>query len=101
MVVGPALLYGAKCWPVKKTQVQRVMVAKMRMIRWMCKFTRLDKIRNEVIREKVAVPPTEEKLRRLDLDGLAVLKGEAKMNQHGHVRRLILYIVEEGEGDRK
>jgi len=33
------------------------------MIRWMCEFTRLDKIRNEVIREKVRVAPIEEKLR--------------------------------------
>jgi len=33
MVVRPALLYGADCWPIKKTQVQRLMVAEMRMIR--------------------------------------------------------------------
>jgi len=39
------------------------MIAKMRMIRWMCGFTRLDKIRNDVIREKVEIAPIEEKLR--------------------------------------
>ena len=33
MVVRPALLYGAECWPIKKSQVQRMKVAKMRMIR--------------------------------------------------------------------
>jgi len=33
------------------------------MIRWMCGFTRLDRTRNEVIREKVGVAPIEEKLR--------------------------------------
>ena len=33
MVVIPAVLYGAKCWPIKKTHVQRLMVAEMRMIR--------------------------------------------------------------------
>jgi len=33
MVVRPALLYGVECWPIKKTQVQRMMVAEMRMIR--------------------------------------------------------------------
>ena len=65
MVVRSTLLYGVDCWPVKKTQVsvQRLMVADMRMIRLMCGFTRLDRIRNEVIREKVGVAPIEEKLR--------------------------------------
>ena len=52
MVVRPALLYGAECWPVKKSHVQRMRVAEMRMICWMCGHTRLDKIRNEVIRGK-------------------------------------------------
>ena len=47
------LLYRSKYWPVKKTQVQKLMIAKMRMIRWMCDFTRLDRIGNKVIREKV------------------------------------------------
>jgi len=43
------------------------MVAEMRMIRWMCGFIRLDKIRNEVIIEKVGVVPIEEKLRETRL----------------------------------
>ena len=30
-------------------------VAKMRMFHWMCRHTRLDKIRNKVIRNKVGV----------------------------------------------
>ena len=60
MVVQPALIYGVECWPVKRTQVQRLMVAEMRMIRWMCGFFRLDRIRNEVIRQKVRVVPIEE-----------------------------------------
>jgi len=36
-----------------------MMVAEMRMIRWMCSYTEMDKIRNEVIREKVGVAPIE------------------------------------------
>jgi len=43
------------------------MVMEMRMIRWMCEFTRLDRIKNEVIRKKVAVGPIEEKLRETRL----------------------------------
>ena len=33
MVVRPAVLYGSECWPLKKMQVQRLMVAEMRMVR--------------------------------------------------------------------
>ena len=33
MVVRPAVLYGSECWPLKKTQVQRLMAAEMRMVR--------------------------------------------------------------------
>ena len=51
MVIRPILLYGAERWSIKKIQVQRLMVAEMRMIRWMCGYTRLDRIRNMVFKE--------------------------------------------------
>ena len=57
MVIRPVLTYGAECWPIKKAQVQRMMVIEIRMIHWMCGYTRMDKIRNEAIREKVRVAP--------------------------------------------
>ena len=36
MIVRPAVFYGSECWPLKKTQVQRLIVAEIRIIRWMC-----------------------------------------------------------------
>ena len=45
------------------------------MIRWMCGYTRLDRIRNVVIRERVGVTPLEEKLR------------ETRLRRFGHVKR--------------
>ncbi|KAG5594321.1 hypothetical protein H5410_035553 [Solanum commersonii] len=75
VVVRPALLYGAECWPVKNAHVQKLHVAEMRMLRWMCGHTRSDKIRNEVIREKVGVASVVDKLR------------EARLRWFGHVRR--------------
>ena len=32
VVVRPVLFYGVECWPVNKTQVQRLTVTEMRMI---------------------------------------------------------------------
>ena len=97
MVVQPTLLYRAECWPIKKSQVQRLMVAEMRMIRLMCDYTRLDRVRNVVIRERVGVAPLEDRMR------------ETRLRWFGHVKRrginalvkrceaIHLLIVREGE----
>ncbi|XP_019263293.1 PREDICTED: uncharacterized protein LOC109241039 [Nicotiana attenuata] len=63
VVVRLAMLYGVECWPVKKSHVQKMSVAEMSMLRWMCGHTRKDKIRNKVIRDKVGVTSMEDKLR--------------------------------------
>ncbi|XP_022013961.1 uncharacterized protein LOC110913437 [Helianthus annuus] len=47
VAVRPAMLYGTDCWAIKKTQARKMEVAEMRMLRWMCGHTRLDRIRNE------------------------------------------------------
>ncbi|KAG5575700.1 hypothetical protein H5410_055834 [Solanum commersonii] len=75
VVVRPALLYGAECWPVKNAHVQKMHIVEMRMLRWMCGHTRSDKIRNEVIREKVGGASVVDKLR------------EARLRWFGHMKR--------------
>ncbi|XP_059309687.1 uncharacterized protein LOC132060785, partial [Lycium ferocissimum] len=75
VVVRPTLLYGAECWPVKKCHVQKMKVAKMRMLRWKCGHNRRDRIRNEDIRDKVGVASVEDKMR------------EARLRWFGHVKR--------------
>ena len=47
------------------------------MIRWMCGYTRLDRIRNVVIRERVGVAPLEEKLRETRLRWFGHIKGRS------------------------
>ncbi|XP_070007264.1 uncharacterized protein [Nicotiana sylvestris] len=74
-VVRPAMLYGTECWPVKNSHIQKMKVAEMRMLRWMCGHTRMDKIRNEDIREKVGVAPMEDKMR------------EVRLRWFGHIQR--------------
>ena len=49
-VVRPALMYGAETWALQKAQQNKLEVAELRMLRWMCGVTKLDKIRNERIR---------------------------------------------------
>ena len=66
-VVRPAVLYGSECWLIKKTQVQRFMAAELRMIRWMCGYTRVDRISNGVIRDLVKVAPIGDKMRETRL----------------------------------
>ena len=62
--IRPAMLYGTKCWATKKQHVDKMSVAKMRMLRWMCGKTRQDRIMNECTREWVGVAPIEDKLRK-------------------------------------
>jgi len=50
-------------------------VAEIRMIRWMYGYTRMDRIRNEVIRDLVKVAPIEDKMR------------ETRLRWFGHVKR--------------
>ena len=44
--VRPTLVYGAETWALKKAQEKKLEVAEMRMLRWMCRVTNLDKIIN-------------------------------------------------------
>ena len=63
LAVRPVVLYGSECWPLKKTQVQRLKVTEMRMLRWMCGYSRLDRIRNGVIRDSGEVAVIDDKLK--------------------------------------
>jgi len=57
------LLNDTECWAKKRYHTQKMSVAKMRMLHWMCNNTRRDKARNEDIHTKIGVAPIEEKMR--------------------------------------
>ncbi|KAF3624471.1 putative clathrin assembly protein-like [Capsicum annuum] len=67
VAVRPAMLYGVGCWPIKNSHIQKLKVAEMKMLRWMCGHTRKDMVRNEIIREKVGVASVEDKMREVRL----------------------------------
>jgi hypothetical protein len=55
-------MYVTECWATKGQHVQKISVAEMRMLRWICGHTRKDRIRNDDIRDKLRVAPIQEKL---------------------------------------
>ncbi|XP_070034932.1 uncharacterized protein [Nicotiana tomentosiformis] len=75
VVVRPAMLYGAECWPVKNSYVQKMRVVEMRKLRWMCGCTRRDRIKNKAIRDRVGIASVEDKVR------------ESRLRWFRHVKR--------------
>ena len=97
IVIRPAILYGLECWPIKKAQAQRLMVAEMRMIRWMCDYMRMDRIINRVIRDLVKVAPIGDKMREIRLKWFGHVK---KSSVDAPVRSCERINIPEGKRDR-
>lgn len=74
-VVRPALLYGVETLPLKTQHTRKLHVTEMKMLRWACGVTRLDKIRNERIRGTVKVAELQKKIQ------------EVRLRWYGHVMR--------------
>ncbi|VDO98451.1 unnamed protein product [Heligmosomoides polygyrus] len=74
-VVWSVAMYGAECWPATKEVETRPSVMETNMLRWKAGVTRMDRIRNDAIRQKFGVAPIAEKMR------------EARLRWYGHVLR--------------
>ena len=57
--IRPTLLYDTECWAIKRYHPQKMSVAEMHMLRWICGNTRRDKMRNEDILTKIGVASIE------------------------------------------
>ena len=73
------------------------MIAKMRMIRWMFGYTRIDRIRNDVIRYLVKVAPIEDKMRETRLRWFDHVK---RKSVNATVRRCEMINIPEGKRGR-
>ena len=74
--VRPAMLYGAVTWASKEGQEEKLNVAEMKILRWLCGVTKLDRIRNEKIRGTAKVMEISKKI------------NERRLRWHGHVMRM-------------
>ncbi|VDO65843.1 unnamed protein product [Heligmosomoides polygyrus] len=72
-VIRPVAMYGAECWPATKEVETRLSVMETKMLCWTAGVTRMDRIRNDVIRQKFGVVPIADKMR------------EARLRWYGHV----------------
>ena len=69
------MMYSAETWAVKKAQENKLDVAEMRMLRWMSRVAKLDRIRNDRIRGTTKVGDISKKV-----------KGD-RLKWYGHVLR--------------
>lgn len=61
-IILPTLLYGIECWATKQIYVDKMVVAEMWMLRWMCGKLK-DRIPENTIRAQLKIVPIEEKMR--------------------------------------
>ncbi|KAG2634829.1 hypothetical protein PVAP13_2NG330109 [Panicum virgatum] len=66
--------------------VQQLSVAEMRMLRWFCGHTRRDRVRNEVIRDRVGVAPVRNGVLE-QVDNVKRGKGRPKLTWDESVKR--------------
>ena len=76
-VIVPTVTYGSELWGMKESERRKLNVFEMRCLRSMCGVTRLDRIRNEEVRERSGV--RKELADRVDINVL---------RWFGHVERM-------------
>ena len=76
VVARPSLLYGSETWITTKRDMTRLEAAEMRFLRSDTGYTRLDKIRSEVVRKE------------LEISGIQDVRLKYKQNWINHLERM-------------
>jgi len=76
VIARPALLYGSATWVIMKRDMTRLEAAEMSFLRSVKGYTRLDKIRSEVIRKE------------LEISGIQDVRSKPKQNWINHLERM-------------
>ena len=75
-VARPTALYGSETWVTTKRDMTGLEAAEMRFLRSVKRYTRLDKIRNEVIRKELETPAIQD------------VRAQYKQNWINHLERM-------------
>ena len=94
-IVVPTVMYGSESWGMKVEERNKLDVAEMKCLRSMCRVTRMDRVRNEVVRERVGV--SENLSKRVDRK---VLKWFGHVERMGSERLTKRVYVSDVEGER-
>ena len=76
-VIVPTVMYGSESWGMKETERQKLNVFEMKCLRSMAGVSRLDRVRNEVVRERTGVESE-----------LAARVDKSVLRWFGHVERM-------------
>ena len=76
VIARPTLLYGSEMWVTTTRDMTRLEAAEMRFLRSVKGYTRLDKIRSEVIRKE------------LEISGIQDVRSKHKQNWINHLERM-------------
>ena len=87
----------AETWPTTNNQEKGLDVNEIRMLRWMCRVTEKDKIRNEHVRGSVKVALVTKKITEKRLTWYA----HVKKTDEGHMVRRMLDALVPGKRQRK
>ena len=99
--IRPALLYGTECWAIKRYHAQKMSVAEMHILRWMCGNMRRDKVRNEDICIKIGEAPIKEKMRENRLRWFGYVRRRPTHAPVRQVEHIKLGQVKREQGDRR
>jgi hypothetical protein len=81
----PVLLHGSKTWTLRKRDWNRIQAAEMKYLRTVKGYTRLDKIKNEYIRNELGISPLSEKI---------IIAAETSSSEAGSLPEMSLSLVD-------